>query len=131
MAGNPNPKILCHRSSMMRSCQALVTSGRCERWKTLELRNPKTGVVHEVAACIDDHAFHMQQLQLIKTDEVNGSVDELRKEAHAREQNGYQASAAALGAIAHVIERVEAAAQQPVALPPSDEQLSIEFKQTA
>ena len=50
----PHKDVGCHHTGFQKKCRALVTSGKCNRWRTLEGTNPANGEAFSGSDCIDN-----------------------------------------------------------------------------
>ncbi len=50
----PPKEVYCHRTGFAKSCRALVTSGKCNRWVTLEGSDPVNGQPMSKSDCVDN-----------------------------------------------------------------------------
>ena len=50
----PPKDVGCHHTGFQKKCLALVSSSKCNRWRTLEGSNPQTGESFTGSDCIDN-----------------------------------------------------------------------------
>lgn len=50
----PDKDVMCHKTGFSKSCNKLVSSGKCNRWMQIQGNNPNTGEPVNRYKCVDD-----------------------------------------------------------------------------
>ena len=50
----PDKDVMCHKTGFSKSCNKLVSSGKCNRWMQIQGSDPNTGEPVNRHKCVDD-----------------------------------------------------------------------------
>jgi hypothetical protein len=69
---------LCHHTGFKTKCRALVSDGRCDRWRFLPGQDPWTGQPLEKHGCVDDLVLYLQGTAAAAAENAERSTIDLR-----------------------------------------------------
>ena len=75
----PKDDVSCHHTGFEKSCRALVTSGKCKRWRDLPGADPFTGEARSRWGCIDDLVLFLQGEAMRQADGTHTAITEFRE----------------------------------------------------